>query len=297
MNLIGICGKAGSGKDTIADILVRDHGLAKIALADPLKRIALDVFAFTFEQLWGPSAMRNAPDMRYPRPHGPWSNNGKCLCCGSERVSQCYLTPRFALQQLGTEWGRNCYPNVWVDYALRVADQLLFHLKDGRTHDYDKHRHYNYHPRVGLFPRAGNDEEAAHGNRIEGVVISDVRFPNEVEALHGKSALIWKATHGAGLTGAAGDHVSELHIDRLDVDLAFPSMTLEALPLVIAKALRSPRGATISVEGLKHTADCAKTKADRAWIEAEFDGQHPEMPEVECTCGVIDRAFKKETLP
>jgi hypothetical protein len=34
-----------------------------------------------------------------------------------------------------------------------------------------------------------------------------------------------------------------------------------------------------------HAADCAKVVADRAWIEAEFDGQHPELPTAPCTCG------------
>lgn len=51
-----------------------------------------------------------------------------CLCCGAKRKlgehsdrEQCYLTPRFALQQLGTAWGRTCYPNVWVELAIRNA--------------------------------------------------------------------------------------------------------------------------------------------------------------------------------
>lgn len=42
--LIGICGKAGSGKDTIGDYLVEQHGFDKIALADPIKRLVRDVF-------------------------------------------------------------------------------------------------------------------------------------------------------------------------------------------------------------------------------------------------------------
>jgi dephospho-CoA kinase len=42
--LIGVCGKAGAGKDTIADYWVKKHGFKKIALADPIKRIVQDVF-------------------------------------------------------------------------------------------------------------------------------------------------------------------------------------------------------------------------------------------------------------
>ena len=42
--LIGVCGKAGAGKDTIADYLVNNHSFKKIALADPIKRMVKDVF-------------------------------------------------------------------------------------------------------------------------------------------------------------------------------------------------------------------------------------------------------------
>lgn len=42
--LVGVCGKAGAGKDTIADYLVKHHSFKKIALADPIKRLVKDVF-------------------------------------------------------------------------------------------------------------------------------------------------------------------------------------------------------------------------------------------------------------
>lgn len=45
MLLIGICGKAGSGKDTAGNYLVENYEFSKIALADPLKRLVKDVFA------------------------------------------------------------------------------------------------------------------------------------------------------------------------------------------------------------------------------------------------------------
>jgi hypothetical protein len=42
--LIGICGKAGAGKDTIGDYLVSNYDFKKISLADPIKRLVKDVF-------------------------------------------------------------------------------------------------------------------------------------------------------------------------------------------------------------------------------------------------------------
>lgn len=42
--LVGVCGKAGAGKDTIADYLINQYKFKKISLADPIKRIVKDVF-------------------------------------------------------------------------------------------------------------------------------------------------------------------------------------------------------------------------------------------------------------
>lgn len=44
MKLIAIAGKAGAGKDTVSDILVRREGFKKVALADPLKELCSKVF-------------------------------------------------------------------------------------------------------------------------------------------------------------------------------------------------------------------------------------------------------------
>lgn len=62
--IICFSGLARSGKDTVADLLLARRYL-KIALADPLKRMAHCAFDFTIEQLWGPSDLRNEIDPRY----------------------------------------------------------------------------------------------------------------------------------------------------------------------------------------------------------------------------------------
>lgn len=52
MKLIGICGKAQSGKDTLAGYLCSQYGFARIAYADPLKMAAQDMFGLTHDQTW-----------------------------------------------------------------------------------------------------------------------------------------------------------------------------------------------------------------------------------------------------
>jgi hypothetical protein len=192
--IIGVSGKAGSGKDTVADHLVKEYGFVKVALADPMKRFCMEAFDFTEEQLWGKSENRNAPDMRYP-----WDSTREVDGWGHS-----YLTPRYALQQLGTEWGRNCYPDVWVDHALRVAKKILTPFEP--NHKIVKEGWYCY-TQVEGFNNTFDIKEPG------GVVISDIRFNNELAAIKKVGRVVQVVRAGAGLEGAAGTHRSEAEQD------------------------------------------------------------------------------------
>jgi hypothetical protein len=204
--IIGISGLSNSGKDTCADFLVRKHGFVKVSFADPMKRICRDVYGFSFDQMWGRSSARNAPDERLPREHGPY-RDGSCACCGLKtsgytlpeaiargKQNPCYLTPRFALQQLGSEWGRVCYSSTWVDYAIGVAKKL------------DVEGGYSYTNVSGL----SHDWRPGDENWKASVVIPDVRFENEVDAIKTAGGKLIRITRpNAGLSGSAGQHRSE----------------------------------------------------------------------------------------
>jgi len=165
--IIGISGLARTGKSTVADFL-SEFNMVSLSFADPMKRIAKDVYDFEDEHLWGASEMRSVPDKRYPRDHGPMIDE-KCACCGAVMIHgdapQCYLTPRFALQQFGTELGRICYQKTWIDYALRTAERII------------KNNNLEYDCKNGLY------ESRCDYAQPRKVVITDVRFPNEIKAL------------------------------------------------------------------------------------------------------------------
>lgn len=211
--IVGICGLAGSGKDTAADFLVKNEGYVKIAFADPLKRICRDVYDFTDDQLWGPSSSRNKPDERYQREHGPWTKDLHCACCGQmdrrgvDNVP-CYLTPRFALQLLGSEWGRTCFANTWSALAIRTAKKILCQSGVLRS------VFYNYDAKQGLYVTS-----TPEGPKPKGVVISDVRFANEVVAVNMAGGQVYQTTRGFGLEGAAGQHQSEVEMRSIPADL------------------------------------------------------------------------------
>jgi len=216
MKIVGISGLAGSGKDTVADMLVdgpktRFH---KVALADPMKRFAQEIFRFTDDQLWGPSDKRNEPDKRYVHMKKgalgstvtTWNNQQDTYNTKPSPEEDIYLTPRHALQRLGTEWGRDCYENVWVDYALRVSEKLL--QPSGTT--------YGYNPYFGIVQVPSSLSRDADV-RQRGVVISDIRFENEMRAIRAAGGKIWRVVRPqSGLEGVSGEHRSERAQENID---------------------------------------------------------------------------------
>lgn len=232
-------GSANSGKDTVADRLVEKHGFVKVALADPMKRFCMEVYDFSEEQLWGPSEKRNAPDERYPIGYrlvcgclaDAWNkhNDVSTKWWAPQILEYCeehvdvpgwhrghlfpepppkleYLTPRHALQTLGTEWGRSCYINTWVDYALRVVKQLL---EEG----------YRYHRVHGAY---FDPDTAPSLPDYKGVVISDVRYSNENNAVvstdRAGARVRVRRKVAALMPGDLGDHTSETSLIHMHDD-------------------------------------------------------------------------------
>ncbi len=90
MKIIGLTGKAGAGKDTVADYLATHFHFVKYPLAKPIK----DMLAVI-----GVDANDRATK---EKPHPVFG-----------------VSPRRMAQTLGTEWGRMCIRN---DFWLKVAE-------------------------------------------------------------------------------------------------------------------------------------------------------------------------------
>ena len=105
--IIGLCGFAGSGKGTLADILVENHGFSKISFATKLKDTASVMFGWDRDLLEGITdesrAWREEVD-EY------WSNE----------LEQ-EVTPRIMLQLFGTDCVRkNLHNNIWVSIVKKT---------------------------------------------------------------------------------------------------------------------------------------------------------------------------------
>lgn len=181
--IIALAGAARSGKDTVADMMTQFFGdkvVKRVQIAGPLKAFCRDVFGWTETHTDG--ALKDDPDLRYPRPcklcetRGTVSNfpsyeEYKCSACMG--VGKTYLTPRQAMQALGDDWSTPLYEPIWAVKAARTAS--LIDSKGGVA------------------------------------IITDCRFLRDIAAASVAGGVIIQVHRtGAGLTGAAAQHRSEV---------------------------------------------------------------------------------------
>jgi hypothetical protein len=99
MRLIGIAGKAGSGKDTVADYLKKHHNFESVAYADPIRA--------------GMRAIFGLRDVHFQHP------------CKEIVIAEYGKSPRQMMQTLGTDWARNLVNNdLWLILAGKRISAL-----------------------------------------------------------------------------------------------------------------------------------------------------------------------------
>jgi hypothetical protein len=107
--IIGVTGFIGSGKDTVANYLTTFHGFKRISFAGTLKDACAAVFGWNRDMLEGTTKSSRV----WREQVDPW---------WSKRLNIPELTPRWVLQQWGTEVCRNGFHNdIWV---ASVENQL-----------------------------------------------------------------------------------------------------------------------------------------------------------------------------
>ena len=100
--LIGLVGLIGSGKDTVADFLLREHGFRRDSFAKSLKDAVSVIFGWNRDLLEGATQESR---MWRERIDPYWSNK-------LDRA----VTPRYILQHWGTEVMRgHFHDSIWID--------------------------------------------------------------------------------------------------------------------------------------------------------------------------------------
>jgi hypothetical protein len=172
--LIGLTGAAGAGKDTVAALLIEQHGGRVASFAGPLYEFVSAITGIPRYRL---------ADRATKEAVIPWL--GK--------------SPRQLLQTLGTEWGRQSVADdIWVRSLL---ERIRPWLNDGLT-----------------------------------VIVTDVRFDNEAEAIAAAGGEVWRVTRPGWrcLSGESASHASEAGVsDHLVSQTIVNDGTLDDLKAVV----------------------------------------------------------------
>jgi hypothetical protein len=171
---VGLAGWARSGKDTVADYLVAEHGYTKLSFAAPMKEALYKLNPkITVNNVVG-TPIRIGVDIY-----------------GWDELKEHGPEIRGLLQRFGTEVGREMFgEDFWVNYALQ-------NVPDGSK-----------------------------------VVISDVRFPNEANAIKELGGTVWRITRDG--VNAANEHISEHALDDYSFDgLLHNQGTIEHLQYLV----------------------------------------------------------------
>jgi hypothetical protein len=220
MLLIGLAGAAGSGKDTVADYLVRQYGFVKFSFSDELYREVSEAFNVPIEELQD----RNNKDKPHPQltAHHCKDNTFAELmfdaCNGPNAVVYNKpFSPRWVLQHWGTEYRRAQDPDYWTK-------------------------------RAALWVRAFLDVTFEDSDRPVGLVNTSVRFPNEQALIHELGGTVWhlrrfadEAEHLASGVASELGHVAEQGLPLIDGDRElFNSGTVEQLHTATTLLLQAP---------------------------------------------------------
>jgi adenylate kinase family enzyme len=104
--IIGIFGKKGHGKDTIADYLVENYNFHKLSYAEPIKKICKEIFSLSDEQLIN-HTLKEEIDPRWDK------------------------SPRQIMQLIGTDLFRKTFSeDIWVNILGEKAKKLLVEGKN-----------------------------------------------------------------------------------------------------------------------------------------------------------------------
>jgi hypothetical protein len=111
--IIGLCGAQGSGKDTVANILISEYGFVKLTFASTLKDVVAILFSWPRDLLEG---LTEESRLWRETVDDFWS----------AKLSIPSFTPRKALQMIGTDLFRIHFNNdIWISIVENKIGTML----------------------------------------------------------------------------------------------------------------------------------------------------------------------------
>jgi hypothetical protein len=156
--ILGICGRAGSGKTSVASMLQERYGAKRLSFAAPLKRMAIDIFGFSEEQVYGDAVVKETVDPR-------WG-----------------VSPREVMQKLGTAGREHLGLNIWIKAALaQVKSPGFYVVEDLRYRNEAKALHDLGHTVFRLHcPDRVSSDDGTHPSEAEVDLIPDEHVTAEI---------------------------------------------------------------------------------------------------------------------
>lgn len=155
MLIIGLNGYMGAGKSQVAKALVEQHDFRLMKFAHPLKEML--------------RAMYRAAGMNVDLIERKIEGDLKRLPCP-------YLggkTPTYAMQTLGSEWGRNL---IDADHWIRIADRTVIN------------------------------------SNADKIVFDDCRFPNEADIIRSYGGVVWRISRAGVQTSAHTSESEQVNV-------------------------------------------------------------------------------------
>jgi hypothetical protein len=190
--LIGLAGSAGAGKSTAARHLREDHEFERLRFAGPLKAM---IRALLEAQGVGLATAIRMTDGDL------------------KEVPTKYLggrTPRYAMQTLGTEWGRDL---IAADFWLSAAREMI--------------------AKERLESLARHDSEAR-------IVFDDVRFANEAEFIRALGGRVIRITRADAQPSVGAAHASEGQTFAADIKISNDGSIEDLTAAIDAVYLKKP---------------------------------------------------------
>lgn len=171
--LLGLVGFARAGKDSVANILVRDHGYTKMGFADGVRDMAKAIDPFV--------------EVRHPnRADTHFARYSAVLQESGYEAAKANPDVRRLLQRIGTEAVRSVLgPDVWVNRTLDLSDGM------------------------------------------RDVVISDVRFPNEANAIRAAGGIVVRIERPG--YGGTDPHPSEAQVADIETHATITATDMSEL--------------------------------------------------------------------
>jgi len=218
--IIGISGKIGSGKDTVAKIITE---------LQPDKYWSIKKFAGKLKDV--ATLLTGIHQSKFEDQEFKQTNLGPEWDVKSEyrdRTPPRPMTVREFLQKLGTDAMRmGLHENTWVNALMREYEPAY----KGKAHDLKDWSELYIHKscvscgkEYSGYKRQYLCKECIENDSIQlypNWIITDVRFPNEFDAVKAKGGLVIRVNrpgHGTSMVALANAHPSETALDGHDFD-------------------------------------------------------------------------------